>query len=164
MPEYVVGDVQEAKAAPSRLHSKLDPDCVAVIAKLGLDEFESAGGCEVIDVFGGTVSIVQLWPVVVPAFPARSAVALTSKLCGPSASGPYACGLVHPAKAAASTLHWNPVTDSFALKEKLPLAAFEFVDGAESIVVVGAALSMTKLREEVQAELSPGVSFACASQ
>jgi hypothetical protein len=103
IPEYACGVVHDVKLAASSLHSKEDPGCVAENEKLGAAVFESADGCAVIDVSGGTVSIVQLVLDVVPAFPARSAAARTENVCGPSASGPYAAGLEHAANAAAST-------------------------------------------------------------
>src|SRR5919109_1974541 len=58
-PEYVAGFPQAAKAAPSRLHWNVEPDCVAESPKLGLAEFDNAAGLEVIAVSGATVSIVQ---------------------------------------------------------------------------------------------------------
>jgi hypothetical protein len=103
---YVFGLGQAANGAPSRLHSKVEPGSVPESPKLGLEELESAGGLDVIEVFGGAVSIDQLYVVAVPGLPARSATAFTSKLWGPSASGPYPEGLPHAAKAAASTRHW----------------------------------------------------------
>src|SRR5437660_10806295 len=59
-PEYVFGLGQEANAPPSRLHSKVEPGSVAESPKLGFGSFDSEDGFDVIDVFGGTVSIVQL--------------------------------------------------------------------------------------------------------
>ena len=80
-------------------------------------------------------------------------------MCDPSASGPYENGLVQPAHAAPSTWHWKPVTDSLALKANVPLDAFEFAEGLESIDVVGATLSITKRREDVQED---GLTLSCA--
>ena len=70
--EYVLGFGQEANVAPSRLHSKVEPGSVAARPKLGFGSFDRDDGLEVIDVLGGTVSIVQPKLVVVPGLPARS--------------------------------------------------------------------------------------------
>ena len=49
---------------------------------------------------------------------------------------------MHAANAAAPIRHWYPVTDSFALNEKLPLDAFDSAAGLDVMLVVGAELSM----------------------
>src|SRR3954471_15826856 len=88
-PEKAFGLAHDVKLAASSLHSNVEPGCVVEKEKLALAVFDSAAGCAVIDVSGGTVSIVQPGVAdVVPAFPARSATARTENVCGPSASGP----------------------------------------------------------------------------
>jgi hypothetical protein len=52
--------VQVAKAAPSRLHWKVDPPSVEVKLKLGAVELLAAGGADVIVVSGAVRSIVHV--------------------------------------------------------------------------------------------------------
>ena len=53
--------MQAAKAAPSRLHWKVDPASVDVKLKLGAVTFDGFAGADVIVVSGGVRSTVQVW-------------------------------------------------------------------------------------------------------
>jgi hypothetical protein len=65
--------VQAPKAAPSRLHWKLEPPSVEVKLKLGAAEFVGFAGPDVIVVFGAAVSTVHVWLAgVASVFPAGS--------------------------------------------------------------------------------------------
>ena len=65
--------MQAAKAAPSSLHSKLEPASVEVKLKLGPVTFDGLGGPEVIVVSGAPRSIVHVWLAAVRSvFPAGS--------------------------------------------------------------------------------------------
>jgi hypothetical protein len=82
---YVVGDVQGTQAPPSSLHSKLDPASVEVKVNVALVELTVPLGPLVIDVFGATVSTVQVRVAGVwPTFPAMS-FARTENVCEPCA-------------------------------------------------------------------------------
>jgi hypothetical protein len=59
-PEWLLGLVQAAKPAPSRLHWKLLPACVEVNEKLALVWLVGFDGCAVIVVSGAAVSTVQV--------------------------------------------------------------------------------------------------------
>jgi hypothetical protein len=76
--------VQAAKAAPSRLHSKLESASVEVKLKLGAVEFVGLAGPDVIVVSGAVRSIAQVWLAgVASVFPAGS-VARTWKVWLPA--------------------------------------------------------------------------------
>ena len=80
-----MGEVHEAKAPPSSLHSKLDPPSLDVKEKLGSASLSGSGGEAVIVVCGSVRSIVQVWLAgVASVFPVES-VARTSKVCEPAA-------------------------------------------------------------------------------
>ena len=77
-----MGEVQEANAAPSRLHWKAVAS-TDVNAKVGVLTFvEVAGRCVMVAI-GPVVSIVQPWLTDAPTLPARS-VGRTTKVCAPS--------------------------------------------------------------------------------
>ena len=59
-PAYDLGEVQAATGAPSSEHWKLAPVSLEENAKLALVPLVSAGGPELIVVYGALVSIVQL--------------------------------------------------------------------------------------------------------
>ena len=76
--------MQAPKAAPSSLHSKVDPASVDVKLKLAEVEFVGSAGPAVIVVSGADRSIVHVWLAGVPSvFPAGS-VARTSNVWLPA--------------------------------------------------------------------------------
>jgi hypothetical protein len=81
--------VQAAKAAPSSLHSKLEPDSLDENVKLALVLVVVAGGALPIVVSGAVVSgggwIVQLWLAGEASTLPAASLARTSKLCAPTA-------------------------------------------------------------------------------
>jgi len=84
---YVFGVVQPAYAPASRLHSNVEPDSVETRSKVALVEGVCAGGVVApIDVTGGVVSIVHVYDAGLGSVFAAVSVALTWKVCGPSAS------------------------------------------------------------------------------
>jgi hypothetical protein len=83
---YVFGVVQPAYAPPSRLHSKVEPDSFETRSKVALVEGVCAAGVVApIVVTGGVVSIVQVYEAGLGSVFAAESVALTWKVCGPSA-------------------------------------------------------------------------------
>ena len=84
-PVYALGLVQATKAAPSRLHWKVDPDSLDEKLKLGLVELLGFAGVDVIVVSGGVVSIVHVYVAATPTFPIAS-VARTANVWLPAAS------------------------------------------------------------------------------
>src|SRR5262249_39832796 len=89
-----------------------------------------------------------------PVVPAAS-TASTWDVWGPAANPLYALGLVHVAKAPASSLHrkWStpeetpPPTGSFPVNAKLAEVLLLGFDGLEVIVAVGAVRSIVKERD-----------------
>ena len=99
-------------------------------------------GPAVIEVSGAAVSIVHVRLAGVGSvFPAAS-VAFTWKVWLPTARPVYAFGLVQPANAAPSRLHWKVEPDS--LEEKLKLGLVELLGfaGLDVIVVSGGVVSI----------------------
>jgi hypothetical protein len=94
--------VHVTKAPASSLHWKLvaSPPLKANVGELSLLGF---GGVDVIEAVGAAVSIVHVYAVAAPVFPATS-VALTEKVCAPSGAL-NVWGDVHVAKAPVSSLH-----------------------------------------------------------
>jgi hypothetical protein len=140
-PEYAFGLVQLANGAASSRHSNV-PLSVDVKLKLADVELVGFNGLAVIDVSGGAVSIVHvLLAGVGSTFPAGS-VALTWNVWPPAASPVYGLGLVQPANAAPSRLHWN--VEPVSLDEKLKLGLVELLGfaGLAVIVVSGGVVSI----------------------
>jgi hypothetical protein len=101
------------------------------------------GAAEIV-VAGATVSIVHVELAAAPALPAAS-VALTWKVCEPSARPVYAFGLEQLANAPPSIAHWK-VAPASELKLKVALALLLGFVGAAEIVVVGATVSIVHVK------------------
>ena len=69
---YVKGLVHGAPAPPFSRHVNVLPPWLEVNANVGVVSVDSAGGAELIVVFGATVSIVNVRVASVVRFPARS--------------------------------------------------------------------------------------------
>jgi hypothetical protein len=139
--EYELGLVQEANAPASSLHSKVLPASVDVKEKLALVWLVGFAGVEVIDVFGGPVSIVQVWLAGVGSVLPTGSIARTCTVWLPSASPVYVLGLVQEANAPASSLHSNVLPASEEVKLKVALVWLVGLVGAEVIVVSGGVAS-----------------------
>src|SRR3989442_1300322 len=139
---YAFGEEQLAKAAPSSAQVKVAP---ASEEKLKLGAFELLGlvGLAVIEAVGAVVSIVHVYEAAAPVLPAPS-VALTWKVCEPSATLVYAFGEEQLANAAPSSAQMKvaPASD-----EKLKLGAFELLGfvGEAVIEAVGATVSIVQV-------------------
>jgi hypothetical protein len=81
-----------------------------------------------------------------------SAVAFTWNVCDASDKPVYEAGLAHALNGPPSSAHSYPVTDSFALNEKLGSAVFDGLLGFDEIVIVGGVVSSVKLRTADQSE------------
>src|SRR5918997_485077 len=131
--------MQAAKAAPSREHSKAEPDSLELKWNEALVLVVVAGGAVVIVVCGAAVStVIARLAGLVSVLPAAS-VARTWNVCAPSDNAPVVCGEVQAAKAAASTRHWKLAPASL---EK-PKVGVEFVSppGPDVMVVCGPSVS-----------------------
>src|SRR5205823_956236 len=102
-PASAFGLVHAAYAAPSSLHSNVAPASL-VNEKLGAALFEGSLGFAVSVTTGAEVSIVQVYAVEAPVFPAAS-VARTENVWLPAASAVYAFGDEQDANEPASSLH-----------------------------------------------------------
>jgi 2C-methyl-D-erythritol 2,4-cyclodiphosphate synthase len=153
-PLYVFGLAQLANAPPSIAHWKVAP-ASEVKLKLAFALLLGFVGEELIVAVGACVSIVQVELAAVPVFPAAS-VALTWKVCEPSASAEYAFGLEQLANAPPSSAHWN-VAPASEVKLKLAFALLLGFVGEALIVAVGATVSI------VQVELAAVPALPAAS-
>jgi hypothetical protein len=131
--------VQVLKGAASRAHWKLAPASEPKL-KLALAEFVVPLGPAVIDAVGAVVSIVQVRLAVVLVLPAAS-VALTWKVCEPSARPLCALGLVQAEKVPLSSAHWKVEPVSLLVKLKLAFAEFVVPLGPAVIVAMGGVVS-----------------------
>src|ERR687894_477697 len=135
--------MQAAKAAPSREHSKAEPDSLELKWNEALVLVVVAGGAVVIVVCGAAVStVIARLAGLVSVLPAAS-VARTSNVCAPSDNAPVVCGEVHAAKAAASTRHWKLAPASLE-NPNVGVESPVRPVGPESIVVCGAAASTAR--------------------
>jgi hypothetical protein len=102
-PEYVSGLGQGAKAAPSRLHSKLLPASLLEKANVAVVSGVGSNGAESIVVSGVVTSTVQVDEAGVPSVLPASSVARTSKVCEPAAKPVRLSGDEHGDQAAPSS-------------------------------------------------------------
>src|ERR671915_595182 len=136
--------MQAAKAAPSREHSKAEPDSLELKWNEALVLVVVAGGaCEIV-VCGAAVStVIARLAGVASVLPAAS-VARTSNVCAPLASAAVVCGEVQAANAEVSTRHWNVAPASLE-NANVGVASDVRPFGPESIVVCGAVVSTVQL-------------------
>src|SRR5918996_2295943 len=153
--------MQTAKAAPSREHSKVEPDSLELKWNEALVLVVVAGGaCEIV-VCGAAVSTVIARLAGLPSVLPAASVARTSNVCAPSDNAPVVCGDVQAAKAALSTRHWKFAPGSL---ENPNVGVESLVNpvGPESIVVCGAAVS-TVIARLAAAPVLPAASVARTS-
>src|SRR4051794_30758328 len=108
---------------------------------------EASAGPESIEVSGAVVSTVKVREAGVGSVLVAMSVARTAKLWGPSARVPVVSGEEQELKPPPSIEHSKVLPGSFELKVKAGVAVVmvEPSAGPESIVVSGAAVSMTKV-------------------
>src|SRR5918996_771903 len=92
-------------------------------------------------------------------FPA-GAVARTSNVCGPSASGPIVAGLAQGAQAPPSRRHWNVEPGWSAENSKSGVGSLDGSDGVASSVVSGAVVSTVQACEAGVGSGLPAASVA----
>ena len=138
--EYVFGALQEAGAAVSSLHVKLLPLSVAVNEKLGELSLLGSPGFWLTVSAGSVASIVHVWELETPAFPAWS-VARTVNVWEPSPSAEYVFG---DEQAANCSLSKRQRKELVSLAENTKLGALLLLRSAGFcvIVVVGAVVSI----------------------
>src|SRR5918996_2667883 len=136
--------MQAAKAAPSREHSKVEPDSLELKWKEALVLVVVAGGAIVIVVCGAAVStVIARLAGLVSVLPAAS-VARTSNVCAPSDNAPVVCGEVQAAKAPASTRHWKLAPASLE-NPNVGVESLVRPVGPEVIVAGGATVSTVQV-------------------
>src|SRR5439155_12711712 len=108
-------------------------------AKLGEASRDGSVGPLVIEAVGAPVSTFQVAEAT-SLLPAAS-VALTWKVCDPSASLLKPCGLEQAAKLPESSLHWKEEPGSEELKVNVAVVALVGSAGPEAIDAVGAVRS-----------------------
>jgi hypothetical protein len=162
---YVAGEEQDANAAPSSEHSKLDPVSVDVNSNCAVVLDVVAGGPAVIVVWGATVSTVMLRPAgLASTFPAES-IARTSKVCAPWVSVDVVWGEEQGANDAESTRHWK-VDVSLAVNSYVGVVSFVGPLGPAVMVVSGGVVSAActvQARLADVASVLPAASRACTS-
>ena len=159
-PVYDLGEVQLAKAAPSRLHWNVEPVSVEVKERDALVELAGLDGDAVIVVFGAVVSTVHVavaglgstWP--------SGPVALTWKVCEPSMRPVYDLGEVQLAKAAPSRLHSKVEPEMVEAKESEAELEFVALPGCDVIVVSGSVVSIVQAAEDGLESVLPAASLA----
>src|ERR671923_873975 len=115
----MVGEEQEEKARPSRLHSNVAPSSVAAKANVAVRLLVTAGGCWTSSVPGARESTVQVCSAAVAsAFPASSRASARS-VCLPARRPERTRGDEHVANAAPSSEQRKETPDSVATRSKL---------------------------------------------
>ncbi len=135
------GLAQSVNDAPSRAHSNLTPDSLALNdTDAGPGEMVPAGPA-VISVTGGVVSMRQVRLAgVVSVLPAGS-VARIRTVCSPSVSPVRTSGLAHGVNGAASSAQVNVAPASLAVKVMVAAADATSAAGPAVMVVAGAVVS-----------------------
>src|SRR5687768_1514289 len=160
----VTGLVQGAQAPPSSRHWKVEPGSSAENSKSGVGSLDGSDGVASSVVSGAVVSTVQACCAGVPSVVPAPSVARTSKVWGPSASGPTGSGLVQGAQAPPSTRHSNVEPASSAENAKLGVSSLEGSAGAASSVVSGASVSTVHAWEAGVGSGLPAASVARTSK
>jgi hypothetical protein len=137
----VKGDVHDLNAAPSTLHSNVEPVSLEEKPNCGVGLVVSPLGPESMDVSGGPVSTVKdALAGVASVFPAAS-LARTWNVCGPSPNAGGVSGDVHGANAAESMLHSKLAVPSGDENWNVGVESAIFPLGAESSDVSGGVVS-----------------------
>jgi hypothetical protein len=138
----------------STRHAKVDPASVAVKANVGVESLVGPFGPEPMVVSGAVVSaggsIVQVRVAGEASTLPAASVARTLNVCEPALSALYAFGLVHVAKAPASSLHSKVDPDSLDVNANEALVEVVGFAGPEPIVVSGGVVSAGALIVQVR--------------
>jgi hypothetical protein len=144
------------------LHSKLLPDSVDVKLNVASVWLLGSDGPDVMLVFGGVVSMVQVRFAGLESVLPASSIARTRKVCAPSVSGAVVYGVVHVPQAPASRRHWK-VPGSLELNVNVGCDEPSVPLGPDVIVVWGAAVSTVQLRVAGVGSVLPAPSRARTS-
>jgi hypothetical protein len=159
-PVYGCGLVQAEKPPPSSWQAKVEPGSLEVKSNAALAEAVSAGGFEVIVVFGATASTVHVWTAGVASTLPAGSIARTRNVWEPLVRPLYGFGLVHAEYPPVSSSHWNVEPAWLEVKLKLTEPVLGLA-GAAVIVVSGSVLSTVTVCF-VESSVFPAASVARA--
>ncbi|MEJ7787875.1 MAG: hypothetical protein WKF96_23990, partial [Solirubrobacteraceae bacterium] len=162
----VCGELQSAKAWPSKRHSKLASASLEANSNVGVSSALVADGPVVIVVCGGAVSMtLKLRLAGVGSVLPAASVPRTSYLCRPGLTALVVCGEVHDAKGSPSTRHSKLDPASSALNANVGVSS-SLVGGGPAVIVVsggvvsGGVVSTVKAREAGDESVLPAASVA----
>ncbi len=159
----VNGELQDANAAASTRHWKVEPASFEVNENVGVLSLVVPLGPAVIVVSGGVVSTLNARLAGVGSVLPAVSVARTSNVCAPSASAAVVNGVVQAANAPASTRHWKVDPASVAVKENVGVLSLVVPVGPAVIVVSGGVVSTLNARLAGVGSVLPAVSVARTS-
>ena len=159
-PEWDTGLGQGVATPASSTQAKLEPGSFDANEKLASGSLVSRAGDSVIEVSGATVSIVQVWEAAEASSLPAASVAVTVKVCSPSASPEYGAGLAQGVGTPSSREHVKLAALSVEVKEKLAPDSFMSAAGPVVIDVSGATVSIVHAKLAAVASSLPAASAA----